>query len=120
MLKLDAEDHPVLLTMHHIVTDGWSFGIAAGELAALYEAFHAGEPSPLRELPLQYADYARWQRNWLQSEVLEDCSPTGGVGWKACRLSSCRATGLVRRFERNEETYTTSAFRPNYRMPCGR
>jgi amino acid adenylation domain-containing protein len=68
VLKLSATEHAVVLTMHHIVTDGWSFGVAGRELAALYEAFRAGRPSPLPELPVQYADYALWQREHLQGD----------------------------------------------------
>ena len=59
------------MTMHHIVSDGWSMGVMVGELAQLYEAFSKGQESPLAELPIQYADYAVWQREWLQGEVLE-------------------------------------------------
>ena len=57
--------------MHHIVSDGWSMGVLVREVAALYQAFAQGKPSPLPELPLQYADYAAWQREWLQGEALE-------------------------------------------------
>src|SRR5262245_42857267 len=57
--------------VHHIAYDGWSMGIFARELAAIYDAFAAGEPSPLPELPVQYLDFALWQREWLQGEVLE-------------------------------------------------
>ena len=71
LLKLGEEDHGLLLTMHHIVTDGWSMGVFIRELAALYEAFSTGRPSPLAELPIQYADFAAWQRQWLQGAVLE-------------------------------------------------
>ncbi|MDI1278800.1 condensation domain-containing protein, partial [Methylobacter sp.] len=60
-----------LLTMHHIVSDGWSLGIFLRELAALYEAFGKGLPSPLPELSIQYADYAHWQRQRLQGKVLD-------------------------------------------------
>ncbi|HLE83424.1 MAG TPA: amino acid adenylation domain-containing protein, partial [Thermoanaerobaculia bacterium] len=65
------EDHLLLLTMHHIVTDGWSLAILFRELEALYGAFRAGRPSPLPELPVQYADFALWQRRWLTGAVLE-------------------------------------------------
>ncbi|MGD2115799.1 MAG: amino acid adenylation domain-containing protein, partial [Acidobacteriota bacterium] len=69
------EDHAVLLTMHHIASDGWSMGILMRELRALYRAFGAATgsdaPSPLAELPVQYGDYAVWQRSWLRGEVLE-------------------------------------------------
>jgi hypothetical protein len=61
----------LLLNVHHIVSDGWSTGIFLRELSALYGAFSAGQPSPLLPLPIQYADYAVWQRNWLQGETLQ-------------------------------------------------
>jgi hypothetical protein len=70
LLKLHEEEHLLLITMHHIVTDGWSRGILFRELSELYAAFSAGQPSPLAELPIQYADFAVWQRGWLQGEVL--------------------------------------------------
>src|SRR5207244_328852 len=68
---LSDEEHILLLTLHHIVSDGWSMGVLTRELGALYNAFCAGDPSPLEELPIQYADYASWQREWLQGESLE-------------------------------------------------
>src|SRR5262249_6912007 len=71
LLRLDAEEHVLLLTFHHIVMDGWSIGILVKELTALYAAYRDGGQSPLAELPLQYADYAAWQRYWLRGEVLE-------------------------------------------------
>src|SRR3712207_4710881 len=58
--------------MHHIVSDGWSMGVLVREEAALYGAYSTGAPSPLAELEVQYADYAAWQRGWLQGAVLED------------------------------------------------
>jgi amino acid adenylation domain-containing protein len=71
LFRLGEREHAIVLAMHHIVTDGWSFGVAARELAALYEAFAAGRPSPLPDLPIQYADFAAWQRDWLRGEVLD-------------------------------------------------
>ncbi len=71
LIKLADRDHVVVFTLHHTITDGWSMGILIKEVALLYPAFLNGEPSPLPELPVQYADYAVWQRNWLQGEVLE-------------------------------------------------
>ncbi|MFQ5794231.1 MAG: amino acid adenylation domain-containing protein, partial [Candidatus Bipolaricaulia bacterium] len=71
LLRLGKRDHVLLLTIHHIVCDGWSIGILVRELAMLYKAFSTGNPSPLPELPIQYADFAHWQREWLQGEVLE-------------------------------------------------
>jgi amino acid adenylation domain-containing protein/non-ribosomal peptide synthase protein (TIGR01720 family) len=71
LLRLSEEEHIVLLTMHHIISDAWSMGLLVGEVEALYPAFAEGRPSPLEELPLQYADFACWQREWLQGETLE-------------------------------------------------
>ena len=71
LLRLGEEEHILLLTLHHIASDGWSNSILTQELSQLYDAFTAGKPSPLSKLPIQYADYAAWQRNWLQGEVLE-------------------------------------------------
>jgi amino acid adenylation domain-containing protein len=71
LLRLSQEEHVLLLEMHHIVSDGWSMGILFRELSILYETFSNGKPSPLTELPIQYVDYAVWQRNWLRGEVLE-------------------------------------------------
>jgi amino acid adenylation domain-containing protein len=71
LLRLGAEDHVLLLTVHHIVSDGWSMGVLYGELSALYEAYLVGGASPLPDLPVQYADYAVWQRERLQGDLLE-------------------------------------------------
>ncbi len=77
LLKLGPEEHIALVTMHHIVSDGWSIGVFVAELAALYNAFSQDQghavlaPSPLPDLPIQYADYAAWQQDWLQGEVLD-------------------------------------------------
>ncbi|HBL26687.1 MAG TPA: non-ribosomal peptide synthetase, partial [Acidobacteria bacterium] len=71
LLRLAAEEHLVLLTLHHIVSDGWSSGILVRELAALYCALAQGEPAQLPELPVQYADFAVWQRRWLEGEPLD-------------------------------------------------
>ena len=71
LLRLGAEEHVLLLTMHHIISDGWSMSVLIREVAALYEAYASGASSPLAELPIQYADFAVWQREWLGSGVLE-------------------------------------------------
>jgi amino acid adenylation domain-containing protein len=71
LMRLEAADHILTMTMHHIISDGWSMGVVIRELAALYVAHVAGEESPLPELSLQYADYAAWQREWLSGEVLD-------------------------------------------------
>ena len=71
IVRKSARHHFLLLALHHIATDGWSMGVLAGELNKLYKAFSQGLASPLQELPVQYADYAVWQREWLQGEALE-------------------------------------------------
>ena len=71
LLRLEEEEHVALFTMHHAISDGWSMNVLVSELGQLYEAFSLGRPSPLEELPVQYADYAIWQREWLQGEVLD-------------------------------------------------
>jgi amino acid adenylation domain-containing protein/non-ribosomal peptide synthase protein (TIGR01720 family) len=71
LLKLAEAEHIVVLTMHHIISDGWSTSVLIREVGVLYEAYLEEQVSPLPELSIQYADYAIWQRNWLQGEVLE-------------------------------------------------
>ncbi|TMC17286.1 MAG: methyltransferase domain-containing protein, partial [Chloroflexi bacterium] len=71
LLKLDAEEHVLLLTLHHIVADGWSMGVLMREMRMLYQARITGQSSPLPGLSIQYADYAIWQRAFLQGAVLE-------------------------------------------------
>jgi len=70
LVRLDGERHVLLVTMHHIVSDGWSMGVLADELSALYAAFVRGEADPLPPLPAQYAEYVAWQRRWVGGEVL--------------------------------------------------
>jgi amino acid adenylation domain-containing protein len=71
LLRLEETEHLLLLTMHHIVTDGWSLSVLSQELATLYQASTTDGISPLPDLPIQYADFAAWQRGWLQGKVLE-------------------------------------------------
>ncbi|HEY6190582.1 MAG TPA: SDR family NAD(P)-dependent oxidoreductase, partial [Pyrinomonadaceae bacterium] len=71
LVRTHSSEHVALVTMHHIVSDGWSPAILVREMMALYEAYSTGQPSPLPELTIQYADFAHWQREWLQGEVLE-------------------------------------------------
>ncbi|MFP2934037.1 non-ribosomal peptide synthetase, partial [Pyxidicoccus sp. 3LG] len=68
--KLEPTEHVLLLNMHHSISDGWSMGVLVREMATLYEVFRRGLPSPLPELPVQYADYAVWQRTWLTGDTL--------------------------------------------------
>ena len=71
LVKLAPDDHLLLLSLHHIVSDGWSVGVLRRELSALYQARVAGQPSSLADLPIQYGDFALWQRAWLQGAELE-------------------------------------------------
>ena len=68
LLRLGDDDHVLLLTFHHVVSDAWSIGVLQREFAALYQAFHAGDDDPLPPLPVQYADFALWQRRCLDGD----------------------------------------------------
>src|SRR5262249_36866722 len=70
LLRLSHDEHVLLLTLHHIVFDGWSRAILVRELAALYDAFSQGKPSPLPDMPIQYTDFAVWQNKHLQGKTL--------------------------------------------------
>ncbi|MEH2193291.1 MAG: non-ribosomal peptide synthase/polyketide synthase, partial [Nostoc sp.] len=71
LVVLSETEHLLLVCMHHIVSDGWSMGVFVQELAALYNAYSQGQPTPLEPLPIQYADFALWQRQWFQGDVLQ-------------------------------------------------
>ncbi|HJS23707.1 MAG TPA: amino acid adenylation domain-containing protein [Pyrinomonadaceae bacterium] len=71
LLRLDEEEHVALVVMHHIISDGWSIGVFVREVKELYEAFCNNESSPLAALPVQYADFAQWQHEWMRGEFLE-------------------------------------------------
>ena len=93
LLKLDAEDHLLLVTVHHIVSDGWSTGVLLRELDALYAACASGRPSPLPALPIQYGDFAVWQRERLQGETAEEPArvlETAARGHAAGTRTACR------------------------------
>ena len=72
LLRLAEDDHVLLITQHHIISDGWSIGLLVREVSALYTAFSAGQADPLAPLAIQFADYAAWQHGWLQGEVLQE------------------------------------------------
>ena len=72
LIQRSAEDHLLLITMHHIVSDGWSVGVLIQELSSLYAAHRRGQPADLQALAIQYVDYAWWQRQWLQSEACRE------------------------------------------------
>jgi amino acid adenylation domain-containing protein len=86
LARLDEGEHALLWSMHHIVGDGWSLDVFNRELGALYDAFARGEPSPLEALPVQYADYALWQRAYLTGEVLDR-----QLAWWKAQLSGAPA-----------------------------
>ncbi len=71
LLRLAEDEFVILFTLHHIASDGWSTGVLVGEIAAIYGAFVQDQPSPLPELAIQYADFALWQRQWLDGEILD-------------------------------------------------
>ena len=72
LLRTAPEEHVLFFSFHHIASDAWSIAILVGELSTIYEAYGEGRPSPLPELPIQYADFALWQQRWLQGEILEE------------------------------------------------
>ncbi|HEX4962826.1 MAG TPA: amino acid adenylation domain-containing protein, partial [Thermoanaerobaculia bacterium] len=72
LVHLGEDDHRALFTIHHIVSDAWSTGVLVREMSALYRSFQAGDSPALPELPIQYADYALWQRSWLSGEIMAD------------------------------------------------
>jgi amino acid adenylation domain-containing protein len=112
LLRFSPTDHVVLLTMHHIISDGWSMGLLIKEMGVLYEATLKGEQSPLEELPIQYADYAAWQRRWLQGDVLD----TQLTYWKTqleefppeLRLPSDRPRPKVESYQRKDLKFEIS------------
>ncbi|MBD2776522.1 non-ribosomal peptide synthetase [Iningainema tapete] len=101
--RLNEQEYLFVAVTHHIVADGWSFSILTQELATLYEAFCQGKPSPLPELPIQYADFAQWQRQWLQGQVLESqlqfWKKHLGISPPVLKLPSDRPRPPVRTFE---------------------
>ena len=113
LLRLDRGEHWFISTMHHITSDGWSMAVLVREIGRLYEAYEAGEPSSLAELPVQYGDYAAWQREWLSGPVLE-----GQVNyWKqqlsgapaVLELSADRVRGGVQSFRGSSERVELSS-----------
>ena len=111
LLQLAEKEHIFLVVKHHIASDKWSSGILWKELTAIYEAFVSGETSPLPELPIQYADYAVWQREWLQGDLLERQlsywkKQLAGLG--ALQLPTDRPRPSVRSYQGNSQTIELS------------
>ncbi len=71
LVQLDTAEHVLWVTMHHIISDAWSAGVFIREISVLYDAFSTRKPAQLLELPIQYADFAVWQQQWLQGEILD-------------------------------------------------
>ncbi|MBD2300896.1 non-ribosomal peptide synthetase [Nostoc sp. FACHB-190] len=113
LLQLSENEYLLLLTLHHIIFDGWSMGVFIRELIALYTAFSTGTAAPLPELPIQYADYAIWQREWLQGMVLQ----THLDYWKqqlagslpVLKLPTDRPRLAVQNFQGATESFSLSA-----------
>jgi amino acid adenylation domain-containing protein len=105
------DDHILMFTMHHIVSDGWSLAIFSQELTVLYEAFSQGATSPLPDLEAQYADYSYWQRQWLQGEVLDEHLEywrSRLEGTPALNLSTCRSRPSIQSFKGATESFRAS------------
>ena len=118
LLRLEDEEHVLLITMHHIVSDGWSLGVFFRELSISYEAYCRGETPELADLPIQYADFSTWQRQWLQGPCSLRNSSTGVTGCEPLHHSwAYRLTGHDHAFKRF--TAPTSSFHfPRSCRPC--
>lgn len=110
LVRLAVQEHIVILVEHHLVHDGWSANVLLGELLQLYKAFASGKPSPLTDLPIQFADFVYWQRQWMQGEVVEkqlaywrvklaDCSPALKLPFDRPRPEQQRFRGAAPRVE---------------------
>ncbi|HBL57377.1 MAG TPA: non-ribosomal peptide synthetase, partial [Cyanobacteria bacterium UBA8803] len=109
LLRLREEEHRLLFTIHHIISDGWSAGVLIREVAVLYASFCTGKPSSLPDLPIQYADFAAWQRQWLQGEVLESqmtyWKQQLGGSLPVLELPSDRPRSAVRTFQGRTQSW---------------
>jgi amino acid adenylation domain-containing protein len=111
LMRIDDELHQLLLTMHHIVFDGWSFGVFATELHALYSAYAQSREPRLPELAVQYADFAIWQREWLQGEIFDkevDYWRGQLAGLPLLNMPTDRPRPPIQTFEGSKETLTLS------------
>lgn len=97
LLQMEIQKYVLMLTTHHIIFDGWSNEVFVRELTTLYQAFTCGLPSPLPPLPIQYADFAYWQRQWLQGEVLE-----AHLAYWTRQLAGCKPLQLPTDYPRPE------------------
>ena len=113
LLCLGEHDHVLLITMHHIISDGWSLGVLLGELVTLYANFSQGKPSPLPDLPMQYTDFAEWQRQHLSGDILKQQLSYWEQQLKnlppPLELPVDRPQSLPRSFSGNSYRFTVSA-----------
>src|SRR4028119_2106154 len=111
LLQLSPEEYVLLLTIHHIISDGWSMGVLVREVAALYEAFSNDKPSGLPELAVQYADFASWQRQHFQGEKLEKQLAywKQQLGDALAVLSTDRQRSPVQTFRGSQQYFVISA-----------
>ena len=119
LVRLAADDHLLVMVFHHMVFDGWSEGILAREVSALYAGLAAGREAVLAPLPVQYADYALWQREWLEGERLEGQLEYWRGQLAGVMPRSCRGTGRGRRCVIRGAGWWSSGFRRRGRW-CGR
>jgi amino acid adenylation domain-containing protein len=112
LLQMPQQTHILLLTMHHIISDGWSMNIFVEELTQLYHASLSGEQASLPALPIQYADYAHWQRSWLQGAILKE-----HLRYWTGQLSQARALELPTDFPRSP-TLSPRGARAGIRLPA--
>ncbi|HEX5720495.1 MAG TPA: condensation domain-containing protein, partial [Thermoanaerobaculia bacterium] len=108
LLKLGPSDHLAVFVLHHIIADAWSMGVMVRELTAFYETFQAGRPSNLPSLPVQYADFAHWQRRWLEAGALE----AQLAYWKERLRGAPEVLSLATDFSRPETQTFRGAFHP--------
>jgi amino acid adenylation domain-containing protein len=112
LVQLSAREYVWLLTIHHMIFDGWSVGIFFKEMAVLYEAFSNCKPSPLPELPIQYADFAYWQQRWMQSEVLhihlDYWKKQLSKAPQPLKLPTSQKGSLVKSSQRTTQSFTVS------------
>jgi len=112
LLRLGEAEYVVVLVLHHIISDGWSMGLLMGEVGRLYEGFVAGREAALEELPIQYGDYAEWQRDWLSGAVLEEQLGYWRkqlAGMTALQLPTDRPRPPTQSFRGASYTFTLSA-----------
>ena len=121
MVRLGTDERAILFTMHHVVSDGWSMQLLVAEVSALYGALEAGAEPALPPLPMQYGDFAVWQRGWLEGGVLDAQVAWWRSGWPARRPCwSCPRTGRGRRSPAPAPGARPSPCRRPPAAPCAR